>query len=367
MNEAAMKGGTVAETDTEAESEVDAEAIADSDSPASAEDLLAGRKRTIGERIQHVLHANPALSPFIVLVLAVIAFGFAAPGFMRPQALSLLVQEMAVVGTLAVGQTVIILTAGIDLSIGVAMVLTSLVMVKMVYNESLPAVLALLIGAVVALATGAFNGLLVTRLNLPPFIVTLGSFGIFTALSLLYAQGQTIALHPNSLILWTGKSFSIGSFTITYGVVLMLVLYLVVGFALHFTAWGRHLYATGDDAEAARLAGIKTKRVLLSAYLVAGLSVAVAAWVVSGRVGGADPNSGLNLNLLSITAVVIGGTSLFGGRGVVVGSLIGALIVQVFNNGLALANVDPNYQVLATGVLVIVAVAVDQWIRRVRA
>jgi fructose transport system permease protein len=149
-------------------------------------------------------------------------------------------------------------------------------------------------------------------------------------------------------------------------VILMLVLYAVVGFALRTTAWGRHLYATGDDTDASNLAGISTKRVLLSAYVVAGLSVGVAAWIVCGRVGGADPNAGLNYNLLSITAVVIGGTSLFGGRGVVVGTLIGALIVQVFNSGLALAGVDPNYQVLATGILVILAVSVDQWIRKVK-
>ena len=132
------------------------------------------------------------------------------------------------------------------------------------------------------------------------------------------------------------------------------------------TAWGRHLYATGDDAEAARLAGIRTRRVLLSAYVVAGAVVGISAWILVGRIQGADPNAGINLNLESITAVVIGGTSLFGGRGAVVGSLLGALIVQVFDNGLALAGVDPNYQVLAVGVLVIAAVAADQWIRSVK-
>jgi fructose transport system permease protein len=149
-------------------------------------------------------------------------------------------------------------------------------------------------------------------------------------------------------------------------VIMMLLLYVGFAFVLRNTAWGKHLYATGDDAEAARLAGIQTNRVLLSAYVVAGAVIAVAAWILVGRVNGADPNSGLNANLESITAVVIGGTSLFGGRGAVVGSLIGALIVQVFDNGLALAGVDPNYQVLAVGVLVIVAVAADQWIRSVR-
>jgi fructose transport system permease protein len=336
------------------------------ESPANVEDLLQ-RKQTPVQRVQHVLHGNPALSPLIVLIVAIIVFGIVANGFLRPQALSLLVQQMAVVGTLAVGQTVIILTAGIDLSIGMAMVLASLVMAKLNYDNGVPGPIALLIGAVVGVLTGFLNGVLVTRLRLPPFIVTLGTFGIFTALSLLYAQGQTIALPPDAFLLWTGRTLSIGSVSVTWGVILMVLLYIVVGFALRNTGWGRHLYATGDDAEASQLAGISTGRVLLSAYVVAGISVAVAAWIVCGRVGGADPNSGLNYNLLSITAVVIGGTSLFGGRGVVVGTLIGALIVQVFNSGLALAGVDPNYQVLATGILVILAVSVDQWIRRVRA
>ena len=335
------------------------------ESPANVEDLLQ-RRQTPVQRVQHVLHGNPALSPLIVLIVAIIVFGIVANGFLRPQALSLLVQQMAVVGTLAVGQTIIILTAGIDLSIGMAMVLSSLVMAKLSHDNGVPGPIALLIGAVVAVLTGFLNGVLVTRVKLPPFIVTLGTFGIFTALSLLYAQGQTIALPPNAFLLWTGRTLSIGSVSVTWGVILMVLLYIVVGFALRNTGWGRHLYATGDDAEASRLAGISTDRVLLSAYVVAGISVAVAAWIVCGRVGGADPNSGLNYNLLSITAVVIGGTSLFGGRGVVVGTLIGALIVQVFNSGLALAGVDPNYQVLATGILVILAVSVDQWIRRVR-
>lgn len=335
-----------------------------SESPAAVEDLLS-RTQSPAERIQHLLHGNPALSPLIVLIVSVIIFGIVAPNFLRPEALSLLVQQMTVVGALAVGQTLIILTAGVDLSIGLAMVLASLVMAKLSF-AGVPGFIALLVGVAVAMLTGLLNGLLVTRIHLPPFIVTLGTFSIFTAISLLYAQGQTVSLDPNSFLLLTGKSFSIGSVSITFGVILMVLLYVVVGFALRSTAWGRHLYATGDDQEAASLAGISTRKVLLSAYVVAGLCVGIAAWIVAGRVGGADPNAGLNYNLLSITAVVIGGTSLFGGRGAVIGTLIGALIVQVFNSGLALAGVDPNYQVLATGILVILAVSVDQWIRRVK-
>jgi fructose transport system permease protein len=228
-------------------------------------------------------------------------------------------------------------------------------------------VLALLIGAAVAIAGETVNGFLVTRIRLPPFIVTLGMLSIFTAISLIYAQGQTILLPPGAFLLWTGNTVALGSLHLTYGVLLMIALYLVFAYALRFTAWGKHLYAVGDDAEASRLAGISVNRVLLSAYVVAGFAVAVAAWILVGRVGGGDPNSGLNANLESITAVVIGGTSLFGGRGRVIGSLIGALIVQVFDNGLSLAGLDPNYQVLAVGVLVIAAVSVDQWIRSVKA
>jgi fructose transport system permease protein len=333
--------------------------------PANAEELL-NRPPTPGQRVHAVLHKQPALSPFIVLVLACVAFGMLNGRFYRPENLSLVFQQVAVVGSLAVGQTLVILTAGIDLSVGAVMVLASLVMSKLVYEHGIPGVLALLIGTAIAVLAQAVNGLLVTRIKLPPFIVTLGTLSVFTAATLIYAKGQTITLNPGAFLLWSGETVSIGSVHLTTGVLMMIGLYVVIGFALRYTAWGRHLYAVGDDAEASRLAGIRVNRVLLSAYMVAGLAIAVAAWILIGRVGGGDPNSGLNANLESITAVVIGGTSLFGGRGVVLGSLIGALIVQVFDNGLALAGLDPNYQVLAVGLLVIAAVSVDQWIRSVK-
>jgi fructose transport system permease protein len=336
------------------------------EAPTTAEDLGRG-SHTFGQKVHELLHRQPALSPAVVLVLAIIVFSLLSDRFIRPQNLSLILQQVSIVGSLAVGQTLIILTAGIDLSIGANMVLASLVMSKLALNSGVPGFIALLIGLAVAMVAAAANGLLVTRIKLPPFIVTLGTLGIFTAITLIYAKGQTIALPPNNFLLWTGNSHKIGSVSLTNGVIIMVLLYAAVAFALRYTAWGRHLYATGDDAEASSLAGIRTDRVILSAYVVAGVAIAVAAWILCGRVGGGDPNSGANANLESITAVVIGGTSLFGGRGLVVGSLIGALIVQVFNNGLALAGYDPNYQVLAVGVLVIVAVSVDQWIRRVKA
>lgn len=334
--------------------------------PVTAEEFL-NRPASVGQRVHSVLHRQPALSPAIVLLLAGVAFALLNSRFYALQNLSLVAQQVAVVGSLAAGQTLVILTAGIDLSIGAVMVLASLVMSKMVFDSHVNGLLTLLIGAAVAIAAQAANGLLVTRIKLPPFIVTLGTLSVFTAITLIYAKGQTVTLQPGTFLLWSAETISIGSFHITTGVLLMIALYAVLGFALRYTAWGRHLYAVGDDVEAARLAGISVNRVLLSAYTVAGLAIAVAAWILVGRVGGGDPNSGINANLESITAVVIGGTSLFGGRGVIFGSLIGALIVQVFDNGLALAGFDPNYQVLAVGLLVIAAVSVDQWIRSVKA
>lgn len=300
--------------------------------PGTAEEILRTRD-TPARRVHNLLHRMPALSPLVVLIVAAVVFGLANDRFFRPQNLSIVLQQAAVVGSLAVGQTLVILTAGIDLSIGAVMVLASLVMAKLVSTHAVPGPVALLIGLLVALVAGAVNGILVTRIKLPPFIVTLGTLSIFTAATLIDAQGQTISLQPDTFLTWTGTTISLGAFNLTVGVVMMLLLYAVFAYALRQTAWGRHLYATGDDPEAARLAGIRTNRVLLSAYVVAGAVIGIAAWILVGRINGADPNAGLNANLESITAVVIGGTSLFGGRGAVVGSLIGALIVQVFDNG----------------------------------
>ena len=145
----------------------------------------------------------------------------------------------------------------------------------------------------------------------------------------------------------------------------MIIIAAVVWYILTRTAFGRHVYATGDDPDAARLAGINTNRTLLAVYTLAGLICAVGGWILIGRIGAVSPLGGQTANLDSITAVVIGGTSLFGGRGSIIGTLIGALIVGVFRNGLALAGLDALWQEFAVGVLIIVAVALDQWIRRV--
>jgi fructose transport system permease protein len=336
--------------------------------PATAAETFAARRRSPVQMVQHALHSHPTISPLLVLIVSFIVFASINSRFSSPQSLSLVLQQVAVVAALAIGQTLIILTAGIDLSVGALTILAMMVMAKLSAEQGWPGWLALLAGFAVGTLGGLLNGVLVTRFKLPPFIVTLGTLSIFTALGLLYSSGQSIqGSSMPALLNWTGKTFRVGAFDITTGVVLVAVMYAIAAFALGQTGWGRHVYAVGDDPEASRLAGIRVSRVLLSVYVTAGFIFGVTAWILIGRSGSASPNALTDANLESITAVVIGGTSLFGGRGLVIGSLIGALIVGVFRSGLSLAGVDDQYRVLAIGVLVITAVAVDQWIRKVRA
>jgi fructose transport system permease protein len=336
--------------------------------PATAAEQFAMRRQSPVQRIQHLLHAHPALSPLMVLVVAFIIFTVINPRFAQPGTISIILQQTAVVAALAIGQTLIILTAGIDLAVGATCILSMLLMANLAAINGVPGFLALLLGIAFGTACGLLNGILVTRVKLPPFIVTLGTLSIFTAVGLLYSEGASVARNrmPDILNLM-GTRFAVGPFNLTLGVVFVIVLAAVVAFALSQTAWGRHVYAVGDDIEAARLAGIRVNRVLLSVYTVAGLIYGITAWVLIGRAGTASPNAIVDANLETITAVVIGGTSLFGGRGGVIGTILGALIVYSFNTGLALANVDDQLRVLTIGVLIIVAVSIDQWIRKVKA
>jgi fructose transport system permease protein len=295
------------------------------------------------------------------LIIAVVVFSLITDTFLKPQNLSLILQQSVVIGILAVGQTMIILTAGIDLSIGAIMVLGTIVMAKTAGASG--AFVALLTALLVCAILGAVNGGLVTWLKLPPFIVTLGTYTIIYSATQLLAGSATYPVADGPLT-WLGTTFKIGSFTTTYGVVVMLGAYAVAWYALTQTAGGRHVYAVGGSPEAARLSGIKSGRVLMSVYILTGLIAALAAWAALGRIPNADPNAYQNANLETITAVVIGGTSLFGGRGSVLGTLVGTLIVGVLRNGLTQAGVDNLYQNIATGILVILAVTLDQLARR---
>lgn len=223
----------------------------------------------------------------------------------------------------------------------------------------MPPLLAILCGIGTTTLFGFINGLLITRIKLPAFIVTLGTMNIAFAITQLYSKAQTVSGLPEPHLFF-GTTFKLGSSVFTYGTVLVIVLYLLVWWILSETAPGRHLYAVGNNPEAARLMGIPTQRVLLLTYTIAGAFYGIAAWLLVSRTSVGDPNAGQTENLESITAVVLGGTSLFGGRGMILGSLLGAIIVGVFRNGLTLIGVSSVYQILITGILVILAVTADQ-------
>ncbi len=317
--------------------------------------------RSASSRIVGFL-AAPAVSPLIALIIAVVIFSTQSDRFLTGRNFSLIVQQVMVVGTLAIGQTLIILTAGIDLSNGLISALGGVVMTKIAVVNGINPVLAILVGILVCTIFGALNGLLITRLRLPPFIVTLGTLNIAFALVRIYSTQTITGLSPVQTAL--GKTFLVGGTAISYGSVLVFLLYLVVWYMLQSTAFGRHIYAVGDDPEAARLTGIPVNRVLMAVYTLAGATYGIAALMLIARTGVGDPQAGQDANLESITAVVLGGTSLFGGRGNIMGTLLGVLIVGVFRNGLQLTGVPSIYQVLITGILVILAVAVDQLSRR---
>jgi fructose transport system permease protein len=352
-------------------------------------------------RIQHFLHQYPTSVPFLVLIIGIACFTIPLPRivdgqlqfvalagvrFFSPFNLSLILQQVTIIATLGVAQTLVILTAGIDLSVGVIMILCSVVMGRTCVVYGVPLWIAFPLGLLVGLLCGLVNGIIVTKLRLPPFIVTLGTWSIFGALNVWYSQSETIrqqdieAAAP--FLQWTGTiikpydailnatGLEVGwlkGSVITYGSLLMVLLAAAVWYLLNRTAFGRHVYATGDEPDSARLAGINTDRTLVAVYGLAGFVCAIAAWVLIGRIGGVSPQAGQTANLDSITAVVIGGTSLFGGRGSIVGTLIGALIVGVFRNGLALSGLEVLWQDFTVGVLIIVAVTLDQWIRKVSA
>ncbi|SEF54912.1 monosaccharide ABC transporter membrane protein, CUT2 family [Actinacidiphila yanglinensis] len=301
--------------------------------------------------------------PLAALVLAVVVFSLTTDTFLTLDNGSLVVEQVLVTGTLAMGQTLVILTAGIDLANAMIMVLGTLVMARLAGGGGLPGLLALLVGAALCAALGAVSGTLVTRLKLPPFIVTLGLLSVLTAVSQLYADGESFAVTSSTLTALGHRSYLFGRIEVTTGMAVLAVMVAGLWFALTQTAWGRNVRAVGDDAEATRLTGVNTRRTVLSVYVIAGLVYAVGAWQALGRIPNADPNAFQTGNLDSITAVVIGGTSLFGGRGGVPGTILGTLVVTVLANGLTQAGIDSLYQQVATGVLVIAAVAVDRLVR----
>lgn len=347
------------------------ESVLDSNKTETVADFGGTRKGFLAH-LQHALHVNPALVPLFVLVASIVGFGLLLGSkFFSPFALTLILQQVQIVGIVAAAQSLVILTAGIDLSVGAIMVLSSVVMGQFTFRYGLPVEVAIAMGLITGMACGFINGWLIAVMKLPPFIVTLGMWQIVLATNFLYSANETIRaqdIEANAPLLQLfATKFKIGGAVFTVGVVFMVLLMLLLAYALKQTAWGRHVYAVGDDPEAAQLSGVNVRKTLISVYMMSGLICAFAGWALIGRIGSVSPTSGQLANIESITAVVIGGISLFGGRGSILGALFGALIVGVFTLGLRLAGADAQWTFLLIGALIIGAVAVDQWIRKVSA
>lgn len=326
----------------------------------------------LGHRIQHTLHQTPSLVPLIVLVASIIIFGILLGSkFFSPFALTLILQQVQIVGILAAAQSLVILTAGIDLSVGAIAVFTSVIMGQFTFRYGMPAPLAIGCGLLIGTMIGGASGWLVARVKLPPFIVTLGMWQIVLATNYIFSANETIRsqdIDANApLLQFFGTKLKFGGATFTFGVIFMCLLVLLLAYVLRQTSWGRHVYAVGDDPEAAQLAGVDTRKTLIQVYAAVGLICAFAGWVMIGRFGSVSPSAttGVIGNIQAITAVVIGGISLFGGRGSILGAFFGALIVGVFELGLRMAGADAQWTFLLIGILIIGATTVDQWIRKV--
>jgi fructose transport system permease protein len=323
------------------------------------------------KKLQHWLHQTPSAVPMIVLFVSVVIFALLSQNFFKAATMSTILQQIAIVGILGVAQTLVVLTAGIDLSVGAIAVFSSVLMGQLSFRYGFPAPLAIFCGLALGTAMGWINGLLISRLSLPPFIVTLGTWQVYLASNFIFSANETIrsqdiAASAPALQFW-GNAIQPGGVKILYAVFLMIALVAALSYVLRHTAWGRHVYAVGDDAEAAKLAGVRTSLIIVQVYALAGFFCAVAGWVMIGRFGSVSPtaSTGQLGNIQSITAVVIGGISLFGGRGSIIGMFFGAMIVGVFEMGLRLVGTDPQWTFFLIGVLIIFAVAVDQWIRKV--
>jgi ribose transport system permease protein len=293
------------------------------------------------------------------LCILCVALWIATPFFATTANLSNVVEQSTVVGVLAVGMTFVILTGGIDLSVGSLVALCGVV-IGVLLQRGAPVWAAIAAGVSAGIAAGAVNGAMVTRGSLPPFIATLGMMSVARGTALLLSNGRPISDFPDALrLLATSRMLGIPT-----PVVLMLALYAVAYFVLTRTVLGRYMYAIGGNEEATALAGVDVRLFKTIVYAISGLSAALCALLLLARLNSAQPIAGIGYELDAIAAVVIGGTSLLGGSGSVVGSLIGALIMSVLRNGLNLLGVSSYLQQVAIGVVIIVAVLIDMALRR---
>ncbi|HVB32326.1 MAG TPA: ABC transporter permease [Gemmatimonadaceae bacterium] len=299
----------------------------------------------------------------VATVVEAAVFAAIAPGFLSLANAVNIALSIAVTGILAVGMTAVILTAGIDLSVGSVVALTGVAGAMAASHGVLPATAALVAAVLVGVATGVVNGTLTAYLQVPAFVSTLAMLTIARGLAFIVSSGRSIGDLPPSFGA-LGRSVLLG---IPAPVLVMVAVMLAGAFVLGRTVFGRHIYAIGGNPEAAWLAGVNTKRVIWWVYVLNGALAGVGGLTLASRLGAGVPNAGQQYELDVIAAVVVGGASLFGGRGTIGGTLWGTVFIGVLTNGLNLANVDPYVQKIALGVVIVLAVIGDEISRRKRA
>jgi len=315
----------------------------------------AGKDRGRAAALEWLLHSPLAL-PLVGLIVVSVLMGFASDNFFTVNNILNVLRQVSVVGILAVGMTFVILTGGIDLSVGAVMALAGTIAAGLMVNMGLPGGVGLAAALLVGLGLGLVNGALVAWGKMPAIIVTLAMMGIARGLGLIYSGGYPISGLP-SWVAW----FGIGRIGIVpVPVIIMLVVYALAWVLLQRTPFGRHVYAIGGNETAARLSGVRTGRIKLAVFAISGLTASLAAIVLTGRLMSGQPNAGVGFELDAIAAVVLGGTAIAGGRGLILGTLIGAILLGVLNNGLNLMGINPYMQDVIKGLIILLAIYIGR-------
>lgn len=309
-------------------------------------------------------HLDPRIlyggSRLFVLVLLCIVLTVASPVFLTGSNALNVLRVASLMVILAMGETIVILTAGIDLSIGSVLTFSS-VIAALALKADMPLPLALVSGLAVGAGLGLLNGLMVAVVRLPPFIATYGMMWVASGFAVVLLKGHVIYGFKNENFRFLGVGNLMG---IPMPIIIMVVLWIPTYLLLRRTTFGRSLYAVGANQEAARLSGVKRDQTLILAYILSGFLAAAAGLVYVARLNASEAGIGANMLLPAIAAVVIGGTSLFGGEGGIVGTLIGALIMTIVQNGMNLLGIESVWQGVVLGALIVVAVLLDQWARK---
>ncbi|MBI3788341.1 MAG: ribose ABC transporter permease [Ignavibacteriales bacterium] len=299
----------------------------------------------------------------VALALEVLLFSLLSPYFFTADNLLNVSLQISITAIIAAGMTFVILTSGIDLSVGsvvafVGVVGTSLLKVDL--PLPLAFTLAILVGLLLGLFSGAVAGYFITKFSITPFIVTLALMTIWRGAAFMYTEGRPVWELPDTFnFLGSGRIVGIPVPTI-----IMVIVYVIAYVVLNRMRFGRYVYAVGGNIEAARLAGVKTHRVLIQVYMICGALSALSGLLLASRMSSGQPNSGLGYELDVIAATVVGGTSLSGGRGSVTGTFIGSVLIGVLRNGLNLMNVGSYVQQVVVGAVILLAVMLDQWRRK---